>query len=47
MFHPFLEELPLFYSNYDLENVVTPVNVSKFRDLLEATGYPKDKLNFY
>ena len=40
------EEEPLFYTNFDLENVVTPVNVGKLKDLLVASEYPIEKTRF-
>ena len=40
------EEEPLFYTNFDLENVVTPVNEAKLKDLLVASKYPMEKTKF-
>ena len=39
------EEVPLFYTNYDLTNIVTPVNVPKFEELLEQSNYDIKNLN--
>ena len=39
-------EKPLFYENYDLENIVTPVNANKFRDLLQEAGYDQEKTKY-
>lgn len=36
----------LWYENFDLENIVTPVRVDRLRDLLEETCYDKDKTEF-
>ena len=40
------EEEPLFYTNFDLENVLTPVNIAKLKDLLVASEYPIEKTRF-
>ena len=34
-----LSEEVLNYKNFNLENVVTPVNVKKFKELLALSGY--------
>ena len=39
------EETPLFYTNYDLENVVTPVKVDILENMLKETGYDQMKTN--
>ena len=41
-----LGEEILNYMNYDLENVVTPVNIQKLDELLQMTGYDKTKSQF-
>ena len=35
-----------YYSNYDLDNVVTPVKVDRLIYLLEESGYPEHKIQF-
>ena len=37
---------PLYFENFDLENVVTPVNVEALRKLLHDTNYDKHKIEF-
>ena len=39
-------EQPLYYENFDLDSVVTPVNVENYRRLLQETGYDKDESEF-
>ena len=34
------------YKNFDLDNIITPVNVSKLREILTQTGYDKQKTEF-
>ena len=36
----------MWYENYDLENIFTPVNPDKFEDLLIQTKYDKQKTKF-
>ena len=36
----------LQFENFDLNNIVTPVNVEAYRRLLEEAGYNRDKLEF-
>ena len=36
----------LNYSNWDLENIVTPIDVIKFAELLKRSGYDKGKSEF-
>ena len=36
----------MYYSNYDLENVVTPVKIDCLTQLLIQTGYPPPKIDF-
>ena len=31
----------LYYENFDLDNMITPVNYRKFRDLMIESGYDK------
>ena len=38
------EEEPLRFSNFDLENIFTPVNVDELEKLLIETNYPHDKI---
>ena len=38
----YLEEI-LYFENYDLDSVVTPVNIEKLHELLCKTGYCKEK----
>ena len=33
----------LYFENFDLTNLVTPVKADVFKQLLESTGYPMDK----
>ena len=40
------EEIPLYFENFDLETVVTPVNVKAYAELLEQTNYDKGKAKF-
>ena len=35
--------MPMYYENFDLENIVTPVKVNELRKLLEETEYDKEK----
>ena len=37
------KERPLYFENFDLENVVTPVNVPALKQLLDETGYNLEK----
>ena len=41
-----IEEQPVYYSNLDLENIITPVKVQVLVDMLKDTGYPKDKTDY-
>ena len=36
----------MYYENFDLDNIVTPVNVKKLKDLLQVSGYDKKKSQF-
>ena len=36
----------LMYENFDLESVVTPVDVKHFNQLLTEAGYMKEKIQF-
>ena len=36
----------LYYENFDLENIVTPVNVSQLNQLLIETNYDRTKTKF-
>ena len=36
-------EIPLYFENFDLENIVTPIDADKLESLLIATKYPTDK----
>ena len=40
------KELPDYFSNLDLETVVTPINVTRFESLLRQSRYPEDKIKF-
>ena len=40
------EEEVLFYENYDLHSIVTPVNIERFHQLLIETGYNHDETQF-
>lgn len=40
-----LDEI-FWYENYDLENIVTPVDADMLKQLLEETNYDKDEINF-
>ena len=31
------------YENYDLDNLITPINTSNFKKLLEETNYDRNK----
>ena len=35
-----------FYTNYDLENITTPVKVKVLHQLLKESDYPEDEMNF-
>lgn len=35
-----------WYENFDLETIITPVKVDRLRELLEETGYDKEKTKF-
>ena len=37
---------PLYYQNYDFENVITPVNADKFVQLLQQTKYDESEIAF-
>ena len=39
------EEQPLYFENFDLTNVVSPVNAEALKSLLEESHYPCDKIN--
>ena len=39
-------EAPMFYTNYDLENVISPVNIDQFNKMLTKTNYPKAEREF-
>ena len=39
-------EKPLYYENYDLKSIVTPVKVKRFVSLLRQTGYNSEKIEF-
>ena len=39
-------ETPLWYTNYDLESIVTPVRVESLHNLLVETGYDRDETQF-
>ena len=41
-----VDEEILEYSNMDLENVITPVDVDRFQYLLQLAGYDEQKTNF-
>ena len=34
------------FENYNLVDVVTPINVKQFKELLQETAYPEDKAQF-
>ena len=36
----------LYYENYDLENIISPVNVKKYEELLIEANYNKDKIKY-
>ena len=36
----------MYFTNYDLENVVTPVDVKKFQTLLTETNYNPKEIKF-
>ena len=42
----FFAEEVLFYENFDLESIVTPVNVPKLEQLLVETKYDKQKTKY-
>ena len=35
-----------WYENFDLENIMTPVNAQKFRELLILSGYDQEKTDY-
>ena len=39
-------EKPLYYENFDLKSIVTPVKMERFVSLLRQTGYNCDKIEF-
>ena len=41
-----LEEIPLYYQNFDLHNIQTPVVVDELVKLLRETGYDHEKTKF-
>ena len=41
-----LKEEPQYYENFDLETVVTPVNVRKLVDLLRDSSYNEEEIQF-
>ena len=40
------QEEPLYYSNYDLETIVTPIKVNKLVELLETYGYNQKEVEY-
>ena len=40
------KELPLYYENFDLEHVFTPVNVKEYERLLVESNYDSDKTKY-
>ena len=45
-FFPFVPESPLYFENFDLKNIITPVNVPELRNLLIETKYDAKKTEF-
>ena len=39
-------EQPLYFENFDLENLVTPVKADEFESLLKETEYDPEKTEF-
>ena len=39
-------ELPQYYLNHDLENIVTPIDVNKLEELLTLSNYPDEKKKY-
>ena len=39
-------EEPLYFENFDLTNIVTPVNIHRLQELLKLTAYNKKKSDF-
>ena len=37
---------PIYFENFDLDNVVTPVNADELKILLQETNYNQEKTNF-
>ena len=37
---------PLYYKNFDLTSVVTPIKVDKFEEMLKDSNYPQQKIKF-
>ena len=37
----------LWFKNYNLDEIFTPVDANKFGSLLEEAGYPSDKTEFF
>ena len=42
----FVSDKPLYFENFDLDSVVTPVNIKRFKQLLDETGYDKKKSEY-
>ena len=40
------DEEILYFENFDLHTVVTPVDVEKYKELLELTGYDQQKSEY-
>ena len=40
------EEIPEYYTNFDLDQVVTPIKVGVYEELLRESGYPEEKIDF-
>ena len=36
----------LWFENYNVSEIVTPVDAERFRELLMVTGYPRNKIKF-
>ena len=41
-----MEEEPMYFENFDLQTVVTPVNVDRFIQALKQTGFDSEKTQF-
>ena len=41
-----IKEIPLYYENFDLRNIHTPIKIKEFAHHLRVAGYPEGKVSF-